>query len=103
MPTLFSLHIAFWDLIGLLGAAFYIAAYVLAALDMLPSQSWRFYFFNLVAGGLVLAGLMGGDFNLAAAVIQVFYAGVSVLGLVLHRGRAHRARGRALELRADLI
>lgn len=103
MPTLFSLHIAFWDLIGLLGAAFYIAAYGLAALDLLPSQSWWFYFFNLVAGGLVLVGLMGGDFNLAAAVIQVFYAGVSVLGLVLHRGRAQRARSRAPLLRGEPV
>lgn len=94
MPTLFALHIAFWDLIGLLGAAFYIGAYVLAALDLLPSQNWRFYFFNLVAGGLVLAGLLGGDFNLAAAVIQVFYAGVSILGLMLHRSRRQRERQR---------
>ncbi|MEZ5721244.1 MAG: hypothetical protein R3D59_05995 [Paracoccaceae bacterium] len=90
MPYLTALTISAWDLIGLIGAAVYIGAYILAALDMLPSQGWQFYAFNLVAGGLVLAGLVGGDFNLASAVIQLFYAGVSVLGLALHRGHSQR-------------
>ena len=46
-----------WDLIGLIGATVYVGAYILSALDTLPSQSWQYYVLKMVAAGLVLASL----------------------------------------------
>ena len=76
----------------MIGATIYVGAYILSALDTLPSQSWQYYVLKMVAAGLVLTSLVWGDFNLAAAVIQVFFVGVSLLGLGLHWGKKQRAR-----------
>ena len=84
--------IPIWDLIGLIGATVYVGAYILAALDTLPSQSWQYYALKMLAAVFVMASLVGGDFNLAAAVIQVFFIAVSLMGLALHWGRKQRAR-----------
>lgn len=86
------LTVPIWDLIGLIGATVYVGSYILSALDTLPSQSWQYYALKLVAAVLVLGSLMGGSFNLASAVIQVFFVGVSLLGLGLHWGRKQRLR-----------
>lgn len=92
MPLPGAQDVPLWDLIGLAGATVYVGAYTLSALDALPSQSWQYYAIKLVAAGLVLTGLLGGDFNLASAVIQVFFVAVSLLGLGLHFSRRQRDR-----------
>lgn len=87
-----SLGVPFWDLVGLIGATVYVGAYILSALDTLPSQSWQYCALKLVAAFLVLGSLLAGSFNLTSAVIQVFFIAVSLLGLGLHWGRKQRAR-----------
>lgn len=86
------LAVPLWDLVGLVGATVYVGSYILSALDTLPSQSWQYYALKLVAAFLVLSSLVGGDFNLASAVIQIFFVAVSLLGLGLHGGRKQRLR-----------
>jgi len=89
-PEFFAVPL--WDLVGLVGATVYVGSYILSALDTLPSQSWQYYALKLGAAFLVLASLVGGDFNLASAVIQAFFVVVSLLGLGLHLGRKQRLR-----------
>ena len=86
------LAVLIWDLIGLIGATIYVGSCFLCALDTLPSQSWQYYALKLVAALLVLGSLIGGSFTPTSAVIQVFFVGVSLLGLGLHWGRKQRLR-----------
>lgn len=68
-------------LLGLLGAGFYILNYVLLTMRVLSSEHWGFFVINLTASSLVLISLSL-EFNAATAVIQTFWIGVSIWGLV---------------------
>ncbi len=69
--------------IGLGGAVLYSVSYLLAAYDRLPSQSPLYYVSKLVAATMVLISLSQ-NFNLASAVIQVFFISVSLIGIRRH-------------------
>ena len=88
-----ALDLSFWELTGLAGAAIYALSYLSAAYDRIPSQCIHFYTLRLCAACLVMVGLWEA-FNLAAAVIQVFFIVVSLIGVMRHlgKGRASRAR-----------
>lgn len=84
--TVLAIDISILELTGLSGAAIYVLGYVSAAYDRIPSQSIHFYTLRLAAACLVMIGLVDA-FNLAAAVIQIFFIAVSLVGVMRHLGR----------------
>ena len=86
-----TLQLTTSEVLGLSGAALYSIGYVLSAYDRLPSQSPVYYAVKLLAACLVLFSLFR-DFNLASAVIQVFFIAVSLIGIVRHFSPKRRRR-----------
>lgn len=78
-----TIQISLSEACGLSGALLYSVGYLLSAYDKLPSQSPIYYLTKLSAAGLVLISLMQ-DFNLASAVIQIFFIMVSLIGIFRH-------------------
>lgn len=74
------------DLVGLIGSAIFIAAFAYANFAKQFDKLW-FNLANLVGAILLLASLWV-NFNLAAFVLEVAWAGIALLGL----GGALRAR-----------
>lgn len=91
--------LSLWEFAGLLGATLYILSYALAALDVVPSNSPSYYMLKLFAALLVLTSLSN-SFNLSAAVIQVFFILISLVGLLRHLHVAGRKR---VEMRRTAI
>ena len=89
MPDALTLHLTPSELIGLGGALLYSVSYLLAAYDLLPSQSPLYYGSKLAAASMVLISLSQ-NFNLASAVIQVFFITVSMIGIFRHMDRERR-------------
>lgn len=77
------------DAIGVLGFGLYVLAYSLLTLRILSGNSPRYFTLNLVAASCVLIGLTS-SFNLASALIQLFWVAMSLLGLTLHMVRPYR-------------
>ncbi|HXC29895.1 MAG TPA: hypothetical protein VNV38_18210 [Stellaceae bacterium] len=67
--------------IGLLGAAIFVVAYLANQARWLKSEDWRFPAANLAGALLILISLFG-EWNLPSVVIEVFWAAISVYGLV---------------------
>lgn len=78
------------QLAGLLGAGLYMTNYTLLTSRVLTSDQSVYFAINLVAALLVLSSLTEG-FNAATLVIQVFFVGVSLCGILV---RLRRARTR---------
>ncbi|MDJ0638224.1 MAG: hypothetical protein QNJ20_05280 [Paracoccaceae bacterium] len=83
MPYGDFIQISISETIGLAGALLYSISYLLAAYDRLPSQSPYYYVSKLVAAAMVLISLAQ-NFNLASAIIQVFFITVSMIGILRH-------------------
>ena len=79
-----------WEITGLVGASSYCASYYLVAYDIITSKSSAYYILNLVAALRVLISLYQ-HFNIASLIIQIFFAGVSIIGVVRHNGRSVEA------------
>jgi len=77
------------DIVGLIGSALFIAAFAYANLAKAFDKVW-FNLANLIGALLLLASLWV-NFNLAAFVLEVAWAGIALVGLVA----ALRARTRA--------
>ena len=89
MPIFFTPNLDFWEYVGVLGAVIYAARYLLVAYDRLPSQCPAHYWSSLVAALLVMVSLYQ-SFNLPAALTQVFFVIVSIIGIARHSGSARR-------------
>ena len=74
-PTLF-------DAIGVAGFGLYVLNYSMLTLQRIKSDSIRYFVINLVAASMVLIGLTNA-FNLAAAMIQVFFICSSCVAIFL--------------------
>ena len=81
--TLLSLPPFLIECIGVLGFGLYVTAYTLLTLRILPGNSPRYFALNLLAASCVLIGLTA-SFNLASALIQLFWVCMSLLGITLH-------------------
>jgi hypothetical protein len=66
---------------GLAGSVVVVAAYLLNQTDRLASSDWRFPAANLVGASAILLSLTDA-WNLPAAVIEFFWAVISLYGLV---------------------
>ena len=85
--SFFSLPIVYLEGIGVLGFALYVLAYGLLTLRMITGHSLVYFLLNLLAASCVLIGLMG-SFNLASALIQLFWVAMSLIGITMHLRRA---------------
>jgi len=65
---------------GLIGSAIVVTAYLLNQTGRLSSSDWRFPAANLVGAGAILLSLTDA-WNLPAAVIEFFWAAISLYGL----------------------
>jgi hypothetical protein len=75
---------------GLAGSLVVVLAYLLNQTGRLASSDWRYAAVNLVGALAILLSLTQ-EWNLPAAVIEMFWAGISLYGLI----RAVRQRSRA--------
>ena len=95
MPVYYIPNLDLWEILGVLGALTYSVRYLLVAFDRLPSQDPAHYWSSLAAALLVMVSLYH-SFNLAAALTQVFFVIVSVIGIARHtKGRRKKTRAAA--------
>ncbi len=65
---------------GVVGAAIIVAAYFADQQEWVSSRNWRYPFANLIGACLILMSLYS-QWNLPTAVIEGFWAAVSLYGL----------------------
>ena len=74
------MHFDLYTLSGMAGALLVVVAYLANQAKKLPSDDWRFPAANLLGAALILVSLYDA-WNLPAALIEVFWAGISIYGL----------------------
>ena len=79
------------QLAGFVGVALYLLAYALLQFGFIRGQGYAYPALNMLAAGLVLLGLAE-EFNLPAAIVQVSFVAISVVGLLRHYRAMRRAR-----------
>ncbi len=75
-----------FDAIGVAGFALYVLNYGLLTVQRLKSEQVAYFVLNWLAASLVLIGLMA-SFNLASALIQVFWIAISTVGIYIRLRR----------------
>ncbi|MBB5720933.1 putative membrane protein [Loktanella ponticola] len=70
------------DAIGVAGFGLYVLNYGLLTLQRVQSHQARYFIVNGLAATMVLIGLMSA-FNLAAALIQIFWIVISSIAIVI--------------------
>lgn len=70
-----------YDLLGNIGVFFIIISYLLLQLNKIKSSDVRYSLMNLVGAALVIISLIE-NFNMSALVIEVFWVGISVIGII---------------------
>lgn len=79
------------ELIGIGGFCLYVLTYSLLTLRVISGHSLKYLLMNLTAASSVLIGLTT-SFNLAAAMIQIFWITMSLIGIALHLRRSRKRR-----------
>ncbi len=77
---------AFFEAVGVCGFALYVANYTMLTLQRIKSDSITYFMLNAAAATLVLIGLSHA-FNLASALIQVFYICASAIAIMIRLRR----------------
>lgn len=72
---------------GFAGALLVVVAYLANQMGRLPSDDWRFPGANLAGSILILASLYSA-WNFPSAVIELFWAAISIYGLLKPRRAA---------------
>ena len=70
-----------YDLLGNIGVFFIIISYLLLQLNKIKSSDVRYSLMNLVGASLVIISLIE-NFNMSALVIEVFWVGISIIGII---------------------
>ncbi len=84
-PTVF-------DVIGLFGFGLYVLNYTMLTFHRVTSHCKSYFAINLVAAIMVLLGMVF-SFNLASALIQLFWIGISIAAIII---RVRTSKGGAL-------
>lgn len=79
---IFNLSSVIFETIGVIGFGLYVLNYTLLTLRYPSGHDVAYFNLNLLAAAFVLVGLMA-SFNLASALIQVFWVGMSLVGIAL--------------------
>lgn len=82
MTPIFNVPPSVFDAIGIAGFAVYVLNYALLTLSKLKSEHIAYFVLNWLAATLVLIGLTH-SFNLASALIQVFWIAISTIGIII--------------------
>ena len=93
MTDLFAFFqdVSVFRMIGVLGFMVYVGTYTCLTLRILNSDSIRYFVINTTAATLVLISLSH-EFNLASALIQIFWIFLGVIGITLRvKRRWHSA------------
>ena len=79
-----------FEAIGVTGFALYVMNYTLLTFHRITSHSSAYFIINLAASSMVLIGLTH-SFNLASALIQLFWIVISITAIAL---RLHPTKSR---------
>src|SRR5690349_25111803 len=93
------MNLPIYELAGFAGAAIIVAAYFAMQQRWLKALDWRFSAANLLGSLLILASLWF-EWNFPSVVIEIFWALISLVGLV--RSLAERRRRNSIAARARL-
>ncbi len=74
------------DLAGIVGVILIVGTYLALQLERLSARDVRYSLLNAVGAALVIVSLMW-EFNLSAFLVETFWLGISVGGLVRAWGR----------------
>ena len=91
-----------FELIGVAGFGLYVMNYTLLTFHKLHSHDALYFAINLVAASMVLAGLTV-SFNLASAMIQLFWVAISFIAIIVRLRRRLSGRAVAVEDAHDPI
>ena len=75
---------------GLIGTALIIVAYFGNQQGWLRAEDWKFPLANLIGAILIMLSLIAA-WNLPVAVIESFWATISIYGLIKNAGRSKRS------------
>ena len=76
-----------YDIVGNFGVALIIITYLLLQWGRMDSSSYTYSILNALGAFFVIVSLMY-DFNMSAFIVEVFWVGISVFGII----RQWRAR-----------
>ena len=76
-----------YDIVGNFGVALIIITYLLLQWGRMESSSYTYSILNALGAFFVIVSLMY-DFNMSAFIVEVFWVGISVFGII----RQWRAR-----------
>lgn len=96
IETISQMPPALFDAIGVFGFGLYVLNYTMLTFHRLTSHCKTYFAINLVAASMVLTG-MTFSFNLASALIQMFWIGISITAIIM-RSRAPKSDVASAEL-----
>ena len=70
-----------YDFLGNVGVFLIIISYLLLQLNKLESKNFKYSAMNFLGASLVIVSLIE-NFNMSALVIEVFWVGISIFGMV---------------------
>ena len=89
-------HPIYFEMVGVFGFGIYVMNYTLLTFRKLDSADAAYFVLNLAAASCVLVGLLV-SFNMASAMIQLFWVVISTSAIVL-RLRRKRQRRQQLDI-----
>ena len=75
------MNYSLFDFIGNVGVTLIIISYLLLQLDKLKSKDISYSVMNLLGASFVIISLIE-NFNMSAFVIEVFWVGISMVGII---------------------
>ena len=78
------------DILGNLGVFFIIGTYILLQLERMDSASYTYSILNALGAFFVVISLMY-NYNLSGIIVEGFWAGISVIGLIRQWRLRHQA------------
>ena len=75
------MHYSILDFIGNLGVAFILLGYLMLQIEKIKSNSLLYSFLNFIGASLIIISLLE-NFNLSAFIIEIFWLGISLIGII---------------------
>ncbi len=82
------MHLAWYDIIGTLGVATIVTAYVLLQIGRLRSEHLAYSLLNAIGATLILISLYY-SFNFPSFIVEFFWLLISLFGIGKYFGRRH--------------
>ena len=79
-----------YDMIGMAGFGLYVLNYLMLTFQLVKADQIVYFAMNGAAAFLVLVGLLS-SFNLASAMIQIFWIGISAIAIFIRLRRPTQA------------